>query len=433
MAGAEFALPAVERTQQIRRAAISSVIGTTIEWYDFFLYGTMAALVFPTLFFPRGDPYVALMQSFATYAVGFAARPVGGALFGHFGDRFGRKATLIATLLVMGIGTALVGLMPSYEQIGLWAAGIVTFLRILQGLGVGGEWGGAILLAMEWSKTEQRGFMASLPQLGVPFGLVLSSGVTSLMIALSGDAFETWGWRVPFLLSLLLVVVGLYVRLKVYETPLFQEAMNRGELARQPLLEVISKYPGPIFWSMLTRAVENGGYYILVTFVIAYGTTYLELERSLFVNATIIGALVGILAVALSGYLSDHWGRKRVYVLGTILMLLYAFPYYALLNTRQPALIVLAVAIGVWLWGMLYGPQAAFIAENFPTRVRYSGASLGYQLTAIIAGGPAPLVSTWLLHRYGNSVPLSLYMIVLALVSLLGALKLRDRALEALE
>ncbi|MBX6753057.1 MAG: MHS family MFS transporter [Thermorudis peleae] len=432
MAEAGFALPAEEYARQLRRAAIASVIGTTIEWYDFFLYGTMAALIFPKLLFPKEDPYVALLQSFATYAVGFVARPIGGALFGHFGDRLGRKATLITTLLLMGIGTAVIGLLPPYSVIGIWAAVLATLMRILQGLGVGGEWGGAILLAMEWSKREQRGFITSLPQLGVPFGLILSSLVTTLFINISGNGFESWGWRVPFLLSLILVAIGLYVRLTVFETPLFQQALERGELARAPLVEVFRTHLGPMIWSMLARVVENGGYYIISTFLIAYGTTFLKLDRSLLVNATIPGALAGIVGVFIGGYLADRIGRKRVYLVATVLMALYAFPYYALLNTKQPSMIVLAVMIGLFIWGLLYGPQAAFIAENFPTRVRYSGASLGYQLTAIIAGGPAPYISTALLSRYKNSTPLSLYIILMAVVSFIGAFFLHDRTGEEL-
>ncbi|QZA34300.1 MFS transporter [Hydrogenibacillus sp. N12] len=419
--------------RQRRRAAISSVIGTTIEWYDFFLYGTMAALVFPQLFFPKGDPYVALMQSFTTFALGFVARPVGAAIFGHYGDRLGRKTTLVVTLLLMGLATAFIGLMPTYDAVGLWAAVIVTVLRLIQGIGIGGEWGGAILLSMEWGDERRRGFMASLPQMGVPFGLLLSSIVTTLTIAATGDAFGTWGWRIPFLLSLILVAVGLYVRLKVYESPLFQKALAQKAISRVPVGEVLVKHPGEIVWSMLARVVENGSFYIFVTFIISYGTTYLGMDKSVFVNATIVAALANMIAIAFFGHLSDRIGRKRTYLIGVLMMILWAFPYYALVNTKNVGFIFLATIIAMFLHGILYGPQAALIAENFPTRLRYSGASLGYQLTAIIAGGPAPLVSTWLLKTTGSSAAISLYVIVLGLISLAGTAMLKDRTEAPLE
>lgn len=428
----ELHLNEQELALQKRRAAISSVIGTTIEWYDFFLYGTMAALIFPQLFFPKGDPYIALMQSFTTFALGFVARPVGAAIFGHYGDRIGRKTTLVITLLLMGFATAFIGLMPSYDQIGLWAALIVTLLRLIQGIGIGGEWGGAILISMEWGDKNRRGFMASLPQMGVPFGLLLSSLVTTLMISLSGDGFYTWGWRIPFLLSLILVFIGLYVRLKVLESPLFQEALAKEEVSKVPVGEVLIKHPGEIFWSMLSRVVENGSFYIFVTFIVSYGTTFLGMDKSIFVNATIVAAFANMFAIAYFGHLSDRLSRKRVYTMGVILMMLWAFPYYWLVNTKSVALIFLATIIAMFLHGLLYGPQAAMIAENFPTRLRYSGASLGYQLTAIIAGGPAPLISTWLLHTFNSAVAISFYVVVMGIISLAGVMMLKDRTHQSL-
>lgn len=416
-----------------KRAAISSVVGTTIEWYDFFLYGTMAALVFPQLFFPQGDSYVALMQSFTTFALGFIARPVGAVIFGHFGDRIGRKATLVATLLLMGLATALIGLMPTYEQIGLWAPVLVTALRLIQGIGVGGEWGGAILIAMEWEEGKRRGLMASLPQMGVPFGLLSSSLVTTLMLAAGGDSFYAWGWRVPFLISFLLIAIGLYIRLKVLESPLFQEAMKKQETSKMPVGEVLVKHPREILWSALARVIENGSFYIFVTFIVSYGTTFLGMEKSIFVNVTIIAAVINALSIVYSGHLSDRWGRRRVYMTGTILLMLWAFPYYWLVNTKSVGLIFLATVVAMVLHGMLYGPQAAMIAENFPTRLRYSGASLGYQLASIIAGGPAPLVSTWLLHKYGSATAISFYIVVMGLISLAGVKMLQDRARQAID
>ncbi|MBW7642689.1 MFS transporter [Geobacillus thermoleovorans] len=426
-------MDAAELKRQKKRAAISSVVGTTIEWYDFFLYGTMAALVFPQLFFPQGDSYVALMQSFTTFALGFIARPVGAAIFGHFGDRIGRKATLVATLLLMGLATALIGLMPTYEQIGLWAPVLVTALRLIQGIGVGGEWGGAILIAMEWEEGKRRGLMASLPQMGVPFGLLSSSLVTTLMLAAGGDSFYAWGWRVPFLISFLLIAIGLYIRLKVLESPLFQEAMKKQETSKMPVGEVLVRHPREILWSALARVIENGSFYIFVTFIVSYGTTFLGMEKSIFVNVTIIAAIINALSIVYSGHLSDRWGRRRVYMTGVILLMLWAFPYYWLVNTKSVGLIFLATVVAMVLHGMLYGPQAAMIAENFPTRLRYSGASLGYQLASIIAGGPAPLVSTWLLHKYGSATAISFYIVVMGLISLAGVKMLQDRARQAID
>ena len=432
LAMATMIIDAAELRRQKRRAAISSVVGTTIEWYDFFLYGTMAALIFPQLFFPQSDPYVALMQSFTTFALGFVARPVGAAIFGHFGDRIGRKATLVATMLLMGLATALIGLMPTYEQIGLWAPLLVSIFRIIQGIGVGGEWGGAILIAMEWEEGKRRGFMASLPQMGLSLGLLLSSLVTTLMLAVSGDRFYAWGWRVPFLLSFLLIAVGLYIRLNVLESPLFQQAIAKHETSRMPVGEVITKHPREIICAMLSRVIENGSFYIFITFIVSYGTTFLKMEESIFVNATIVAAVVNGLSIVYAGHLSDRWGRRRVYMTATMLLMLWAFPYFWLVNTKNVALIYLATIVGMMLHGMLYGPQAAMIAENFPTRLRYSGTSLGYQLTAIVAGGPAPLISTWLLHTYGSATAISVYIVVMGLISLVGAKMLQERAHQAI-
>lgn len=426
-------VPVALDRRQARLAAISSVIGTTIEWYDFFIYGTMAALVFPKLFFPSTDPFVSLIQSFATFFVGFIARPLGAAFFGYFGDRVGRKSTLVVTLLLMGGSTVLIGLLPTYHQIGVWAPLLLIVMRIIQGLAIGGEWGGAVLLAMEWGQRERRGFMASLPQMGAPFGLILSSAATSLFLGLTGDAFDVWGWRLPFLLSVLLIVIGLYIRVNVLETPYFQKVARSKGMPKFPILEVISKYPRQVAAATLSRVVSDVAFYIFVTFVISYGTVHLEMEQSLFVNATLVGALVAVLVMPYFGHLSDRYGRKLLYQIGAILVILWAFPYYHLLNTKNTAIILLAVIVSLIIHALMFGPLAALIAENFPTRVRYSGASVSFQLTGIIGGGLAPLIATSLLREYRSSFAISVYLIVVAILSIVATFFLRDRTGEELD
>ncbi|WP_273000915.1 MFS transporter, partial [Hydrogenibacillus schlegelii] len=290
----------------------SSIIGTTIEWYDFFVYGTVAALVFPKLFFPGSDPYVALMQTFLTFAIGFLARPLGGMFFGHFGDRIGRKTTLIVTIVLMGAATTLMGLMPTYEHIGLWAAVLITLLRFLQGFSVGGEWAGAVILALEWSERPTRGLMASLPQMGVPFGLILSSAVVSLTIALTGDAFDAWGWRIPFLLSFILLVLGVWMRLSVMETPIFQQVLNTRRTARAPLLETFRRHPASLFFGLLANLQVFATFYIFNTYFVSYGATILQMPKNLFVNATLVGAIVLMLTIPIAGFLSDRVPRRSV-------------------------------------------------------------------------------------------------------------------------
>jgi metabolite-proton symporter len=417
----------LERSQLVR-ALVASTIGTTIEWYDFFLYGTAAALVFPHVFFPKSDPYVGALQAFATYTVGFIARPIGGAIFGHYGDRIGRKATLIITLLLMGIATFLVGIVPGYASIGVWGAILLTALRVCQGLGVGGEWGGSVLLSMEWGHRWKRGFIASWPQFGVPAGLLLSNGIVAVFSR--SPAFLAWGWRVPFLLSIVLVAVGLFIRLRILETPLFERVLSERRIERQPVLEVIRRNPREIVLSALLRLAEQSPFYLFTTFVFAYGTGTLKLERGLLVNAVTVAALVSLVSVPFFGYLSDVIGRKRMYMLGALAMLIWAYPYFGMLNTRVPALVFLAIVISLIPHDMQYGPQAALIAESFTTRLRYSGASLGYQLASIIAGGPAPLIAVYLLHTYGTSAPISIYIIITAVLTLIATALLPDRSKE---
>jgi metabolite-proton symporter len=414
--------------RQLVRAIVASTIGTSIEWYDFFLYGTAAALVFPKLFFPKSNPYVGALEAFATYTIGFIARPVGAAIFGHYGDRIGRKATLIVTLLLMGLATFFVGLMPTYSRIGVWGAVLLTVLRVCQGLGVGGEWGGSVLLSMEWGHKGKRGFIASWPQFGVPAGLLLANGSVAAFNRLSGPAFITWGWRVPFLLSIILVAVGLFIRLRILETPLFARLLKERRVAPQPVAEVLRRNPAEITLSALLRLSEQSPFYLFTAFIFTYGTGTLHLNRGLLVSAVTVAAVVSLFSVPFFGYLSDVIGRKVMYILGALATLAFAYPYFSLLNTRVPALVFLAAVVSLITHDMQYGPQAALIAESFTTRLRYSGASLGYQLASVIAGGPAPLIAVYLLHTYGTSAAISNYIIVTAVLTIIATVLLRDRS-----
>jgi len=418
------------RTQR-RRAVVASTVGTTIEWYDFFLYGTAAALVFPKVFFPNESELTGALASFSTQFVGFAARPIGAAIFGHYGDRVGRKATLITTLMLMGIATFLIGCLPSASTIGIAAPILLVLLRIVQGIGVGGEWGGSVLMSMEWGSPRRRGFMASWPQLGVPLGLLLSTGMVRLMSSLTGDDFETWGWRVPFLVSIVLVGVGLYVRLNVMESPSFERVKTARTVYKAPILEVIKRQPLEILTSAFVRMAEQAPFYLFITFVLTYGTTRLNFERNELLNDTLIAAAIGLFSVPFFGHLSDVIGRRLMYGIGIVCTALFAFPYYGLLNTKQSGLVLLAIVLSLVIHDMMYGPQAALIAESFGTNVRYSGAGLGYQLASVIAGGPAPLIAAAILARTGSSAGISWYIIGCAVLSMIALIAMpRGRVQE---
>ncbi|MFI9381587.1 MFS transporter [Kutzneria sp. NPDC052558] len=417
---------ALIRTQRLR-AAVASTVGTSIEWYDFFLYGTAAALIFPKLFFPGSSPFAGVLAAFGTQFVGFAARPIGAALFGHFGDRIGRKGTLIGTLLTMGIGTLLIGCLPTADSIGVTAAVLLTVLRIAQGIGVGGEWGGSVLLAMEWGDQNKRGLMASLPQLGVPIGLLLSTGVVRLVSSLSGDGFLVWAWRIPFLLSIVLIGIGLYVRLRVLESPQFEHVVQRAAVVRQPVWRAIVEHPREILSSAFLRMSEQAPFYLFITFVLTYGTKQLSLKQDDLLGYTMIAAAAGVVCVPLFGWLSDRIGRKLMYGIGVVCVGLYAFPYFGLLNTKVGGLVLLGIVISLVLHAMQYGPQAALIAESFGANVRYSGAGLGYQLASVIAGGPAPLIATAVLASTGSSTWISWYIVGCAVVAMLALLALPQR------
>lgn len=423
----------------------SSTVGTAIEWYDFFLYGTMATLVFPKVFFPASNQLVGTILSLFTFLVGFIARPFGGALFGHMGDRVGRKSTLITTLLLMGISTLLIGFLPGYATLGVAASLILVLLRLCQGLGVGGEWGGSVLLAMEYGHRRNRGFWASWPQMGVPVGLILSTVIVNIVQVSAGTSFVTgFAWRIPFFISAALVLIGLYIRLRVLETPLFEEVKNQRREVSAPIIEAFRHSTPEILLSAGARFVEQAPFYLFTTFVITYGVDKLALGRTEILNAITLAAIVELFTIPLFGYLSDRVGRRRWYLIGCVLMAGFAFPYFILLNSGTIAVFTLSVICSVAIFhAWVYGPQAALIAERFGTRSRYSGASLGYQLAAPFAGGLAPIIGVLLLNGKsslgalglskvvvniggGSWQAVSIYMIILAVISFASVLGLKE-------
>jgi metabolite-proton symporter len=420
-------LSETEHARQLRRAIIAATIGTAIEWYDFFLYSVVTGLVFAKLFFPTTDPLTGTLNAFAIYAVGFVARPVGAAIFGHYGDRIGRKSTLIATLMLMGIATFAVALVPTYDQIGIWGAIILTILRFIQGIGVGGEWGGSVLLSMEWARSNHtRGFIASWPQFGVPAGLFMANLAVLAFSQMSGDQFITWGWRIPFFLSLILVAVGLWIRLGILETPVFRKLVADRKVEKTPIIEVIKRQPKQILLSAFARMGEQAPFYIFTAFVFAYGVTTLKISRDFILVAVLAASVLSFVSIPLFGHLSDLYGRKRIYMLGALVTMVFGFVYFWLLGTGSMPLIFLAIVLSLIPHDMLYGPQAALIAESFTGRVRYSGASLGYQLASVIAGGPAPLIATYLFDVYGSPIPIAIYIAICALITLVATAMMTD-------
>jgi metabolite-proton symporter len=420
-------LSAAEHNKQLRKAVIASTIGTAIEWYDFFLYGTAAGLIFGKLYFPNEDPLTATLAAFGTYFIGFVGRPIGAAIFGHYGDRIGRKATLIATLLCMGIATFLIAFVPSYAEIGIWGAVILTVLRMIQGIGVGGEWGGSVLLAMEWSRTHhERGLIASWPQFGVPAGLFLANLAVLAFSTIAGDQFATWGWRVPFALSIVLVGVGLWIRLGILETPVFRQVSKTRRIERTPVIEVFKKHTKEIILSAFVRMAEQAPFYIFTAFVFAYATGTLHMSRDFILIAVLVAACVSFVSIPLSGYISDRIGRRNMYMIGAAAVGVFGFAYFGMVDTAAPALVFIAIVLSLIPHDMMYGPQAALIAEAFTPRLRYSGASLGYQLASIIAGGPAPLIATWLFATYHSGYAISIYIAACAVVSLVSAAMMPD-------
>jgi MFS family permease len=420
-------LPDAEHSAQLRKAVIASTIGTAIEWYDFFLYGTAAGLVFGKLFFPNHDALTGTLLAFGTYFIGFVGRPIGAAIFGHYGDRIGRKATLIATLLCMGLATFAIAFVPTYDSIGIWGAVILTALRALQGIGVGGEWGGSVLMSMEWArKRGQRGLVASWPQFGVPCGLLLSTAAVALFSAWTGDQFPVWGWRIPFALSIVLVGVGLWIRLGILETPVFQKLLDQNKIENTPILEVIKKQPKEIILSAFLRMSEQAPFYIFTAFIFAYAVGTLKMDRGFILSAVMVAACVSFFTIPISGHLSDKIGRKNMYLIGAVTMGIFGFIYFAMVDTATPTLVFIAIVLSLIPHDMQYGPQSALIAESFTPRLRYSGASLGYQLASLIAGGPSPIIATALFATYHSGYAIAIYIAACAIITVIATAMMPD-------
>jgi metabolite-proton symporter len=414
----------------LRQVVVASLIGTTIEWYDFFLYGTAAALVFGKLFFPSSDPLTGILQAFLTYSLGFVARPIGGIVFGHFGDRIGRKRLLMVSLVLMGVSSAAMGLLPTYAQIGVAAPVLLAALRFVQGFAVGGEWGGAVLMAGEFGDAKRRGFWAGWPQVGVPVGNLLAAGVlTAMAAALDEKDFLAWGWRVAFLLSALLVAVGWWVRSTLSESPQFEAAEARAERALEPApaLQAITRRPGGIAIGAGLKLGENICYYILTTFSIAYLAETVHAKRGIGLIAVLVGSFAEALAMPLFSALSDRIGRRPVYAFGAGAMAIWIFVFFGVLHGGDAVAVAGAMVVGLVIHGAMYGPQAAFISELFPTRYRYSGASIAYQVTSIFAGSLAPVIAVALLQAtHGATTPIAIYVAAGCAVSLVAALAARE-------
>jgi len=426
----------------IGKVVFASLVGTAVEWYDFFLYGSAAALVFGALFFPESDPVNATLLAFGTYAVGFAARPLGGIVFGHFGDRVGRKKMLVVSLMLMGIATFAIGLLPTYATVGVLAPVLLIVCRLAQGFAVGGEWGGAVLMAAEHGDEARRGFWSSWPQAGVPLGNLLATGVLYVLAAVQSDAaFESWGWRIPFLLSAVLVLIGLYVRLQLEESPVYQEAKaeiseKKHAESHMPLLEVVRTYPKEVFIAMGMRMAENISYYIFTVISITFITTYAGTadDKGLILQALLIGSAVHFIVIPLIGALSDRIGRRPLYLAGAVGVAIWTFPFFDLVGSRDESKILLAIVVGLVLHALMYSPQAAFFSELFGTSVRYTGASVGYQLASIVAGGLAPFIAVKLLGTVeeSNTTAVGIYVAVAGVISVVATLAAKETKASSL-
>ena len=423
------ALDEVGRRRHLTRAVVASTVGTTVEWYDFYLYGSAAALVFPRLFFSALDPGLAQILSWVTFYAGFLGRPLGAAVFGHFGDRFGRKVLLVATMLLMGVSTTAVGLVPSHASIGMWGAVLLTMLRLLQGFAVGGEWSGSVLMAGEWAAPGRRGLMTSFPQMGSPLGLILANSALATMASVQNEAeFLEWGWRVPFLASLILVGIGLYIRIGILESPVFANIKAQGKIVRAPIKVVMRENWREVALTTLLRTGQLAPYYITTTFILAYGTEVLGLSRAVLLNCVSIRAVAALMVIPVAGFLSDTFGRKRIIAVGCVGTGLWMFALFGLMNTTVVGLIILGLVVDGIFQDLQYGPQAAVIAENFPASRRYTGSGLGYHLAAITAGGPAPIAASYLFDTFQTSMAIAAFGLGTTLISLATLPALRNRA-----
>jgi MFS family permease len=422
-------LEEVARRRHLTRAVVASTVGTTVEWYDFYLYGSAAALVFPRLFFSGLDPGLAQILSWVTFYAGFLGRPVGAAIFGHFGDRVGRKVLLVATMLVMGLSTMAIGFVPSHASIGMWGAVLLTMLRLLQGVAVGGEWSGSVLMAGEWAAPGKRGLMTSFPQMGSPLGLILANSALATMASVQDEAaFLEWGWRVPFLGSLILVGIGLYIRIGILESPVFANIKARGKIVRAPIKVVLKDNWREVALTTLLRTGQLAPYYITTTFILAYGTEVLGLSRAMLLNCVSIRAVAALMVIPVAGFLSDQFGRKRIIAVGCVGTGLWMFALFGLMNTTVVGLIILGLVVDGIFQDLQYGPQAAVIAENFPASRRYTGSGLGYHLAAITAGGPAPIAASYLFETFQTSMAIAAFGLSTTLISLATLPALRNRA-----
>ena len=416
-----------DRVPHIGAIAFAGMIGTIVEWYDFIVYGTAAALVFNKLFFPHVDPRIGTLASLGTFTVGFLARPIGGAIFGHFGDRVGRKSILMATMVVMGFATAAIGLLPTYNQIGFWAPVLLVLLRVLQGVALGGEWGGASLMVVEHAPAHRRGLYGSLVQVGFPIGLVAASVVFSSVSTLPDIEFRSWGWRIPFLFSVLLIAIGIFVRARLPETPVFEHIKSRQEIVASPFLETILRNPRSFLIAVGLKLSEVSWVYMLTVFVVVYATTKLGLSKSLMLNAISLGALLELLTIPLFGYLSDIYGRRALYFAGVAFTIVFAFPLFWLLNIGTPAVVIPTIIIALNLGhGLMFAPESTYFPELFGANVRYSGASLGFQVSAAIGGGFAPVIAAALAVYTGGTTGVSIMLILLALATLVATLFARE-------
>jgi metabolite-proton symporter len=411
------------------RVLIASLVGSSIEWFDYFLYGTMAALVFNQLFFVNEDPTVGLLLAYASFALSFFIRPFGGIIFSHIGDRIGRKKTLVLTLSLMGAATFAMGILPTYQAIGVAAPIILITLRLIQGLGIGGEWGGALLLATEYAPPERRGFFGSIPQMGVTIGMVMGTLALWIMSLLPEQQFMTWGWRVPFILSALLVIFGLWIRKGIDETPEFKKVQEKGEIPKLPIVETLRYYWKEVLITIGAKVVETAPFYIFSTFIVSYGTSTLGFSRSAVLGAVMVSTIITTILIPVMGSLSDRVGRKKMYIVGTVAMMAFAFPYFWMIHQGSVLMLVLATIIGLGIiWAPITAVLGTMFSEIFDAKVRYTGVSLGYQIGAAVAGGTAPLVATALLASFDNSyVPVALYIMFTAVVSLIAIFAVKSR------